>query len=159
MKVKKHWLPPAIFGSAVVTLALLLLIVGARSPYTHANLTPAFAARYNRTSEITVGSPQPIQVDPRLLNSQAGLAAQGKTLFIGLGCASCHGLKGQGGVYAPTIAGTDAATIAQRTSKGSGGMPIFSSLTDDELKALAAYLQSVLGSPTSSSERGSDSSK
>lgn len=150
MKVKNHWLPPATFGAVVVVLSVLLLTVGARSPYTHANLTPAFAAGYARTDEIIVGPPQPLGAKANPFNPQEDLAKQGETLFVGLNCAACHGLKGQGGVYAPTIVGTDAATIAQKTSKGPSGMPPFTGLSDDDVKALAAYLQSVIGSPSSS---------
>ncbi len=143
VQAKKHWLAPAGFGTLVIVLSLTLLTVGARSPYTHLNLSPGYASGYNRTAQSVVGAPQPVdasmvQVDPSL-----NLPQQGEMLFMGLDCASCHGARGQGGVFAPPIAGTDAKTIGQKTSTGPNGMPKFTGLTDQDLQALSAYLQIV----------------
>ncbi|MDE3102457.1 MAG: cytochrome c, partial [Chloroflexota bacterium] len=55
-----------------------------------------------------------------------------------------HGLRGQGGVVGPQIAGVGASTIADRVRNGVAGMPRFAnSLTDDDIAAIGAYLRSV----------------
>ncbi len=142
MNTRKNWLAPAIFAGLVVSLSVTLLTIGARSPYTHLNLTAGVMSDYNRTSQTLVGPPLPIQA-AGMVTGHGDLTQQGATLFTNLDCASCHGLKGQGGVFAPAVAGTDAATLAKKTEKGPGGMPAFAGLSDQDLKALAAYLQSV----------------
>jgi mono/diheme cytochrome c family protein len=142
-RFKIHWLSPGIFAGAVLIVSLTLLTVGARSPYTHFNLATSYAAGYSRTDQTVIGPPQPYTAQTKV-NPNADPASQGAVLFFQLNCASCHGLKGQGGIFAPAIAGIDAQTLASKTSKGSNQMPAFS-LTDDQVKALVAYLKSVLG--------------
>jgi mono/diheme cytochrome c family protein len=142
MRRRRHWLPPVLFGATVLCLSLTLLAIGARGPYTHSNLNVAYAAGYDRTHQTLVGAPEPVQRAASMGRSSSGdLAAQGQALFFGLECASCHGLKGQGGVYAPIISGTNAATLKQKTNEGPGGMTPFVGLTDQDLDALAAYLK------------------
>ncbi len=165
MKFKKHWLPPVIFGGAVMSLSLTLLAIGARSPYTHANLDSKYTSDYSRTTQTLVGPGLPLQAHAVSGNSSGGvgggsapavnsggpmsaphgdLTQQGMALFFGLDCASCHGLKGEGGVFAPIIAGVSATEIGTNTSAGPGAMPKFAGLTDQDLQALAAYLKSVV---------------
>ncbi len=138
---------PVIAGVAVPFLALLLLVIGARGPYTHSNLTPWFGFDYNRTPLGAVGQIAPFRgsaVD-RSEAQSPNLVVRGEALFVGQGCASCHGIRGQGGAVGPTIAGTEAATLREKTQKGPSGMPSFSpkDLTDEDIAAIAAYLQSV----------------
>jgi mono/diheme cytochrome c family protein len=165
MKFKKHWLPPVIFGAAVLSLTLTVLTIGARSPYTHANLDSKYTSDYSRTTQTLVGPSQPLQAHAVSGNSSGSvgggsgpavntggamsaphgdLTQQGQALFFGLDCASCHGLTGQGGVFAPIIQGVSATDIATNTSAGPGAMPKFAGLTDQDIQALAAYLKSVL---------------
>ena len=163
MKLKTHWLPPIFFGALVVSLSLTLLTIGARSPYTHANLDSSYTADYNRTTQTLVGPSQPLQAHVVSGNSGAvgggsgpavntggpmsaphgDLTQQGQALFFGLDCASCHGIKGEGGVFAPIIAGVSATEIQTNTQAGPGAMPKFAGLTDQDIQALAAYLKSV----------------
>ncbi len=136
---------PLAAGVAIPLLALLLLVVGARSPYTHSNLTPWFG--YTRTPLGFVGQVAPFSgsaIAPSEARSPS-LVLRGETLFVTRGCASCHGLRGQGGAVGPTIAGTGAATLRAKTQKGPSGMPSFSTkdLTNDDIAAIAAYLESV----------------
>ena len=151
MKLKRHWLPPVLFGAAVLSLSLTLLAIGARSPYTHSNLNLAYAEGYDRTAQTIVGPPQLVPRAALMAHeSPSGdLARRGKVLFFGLECASCHGLKGEGGVYAPVIAGSDPGTLATYTRKGPANMPVFEGLTDQDFEALAAYLHPVPKTPGS----------
>jgi len=151
MKLKRYWLPAALFGALVVSLSMTLLMVGARSPYTHNNLNLAYSSDYNRTTQTIVGQPQP-EERASLVGVQASsgdLLKDGQSLFFRLGCASCHGLTGQGGVFGPIIAGSDPGTLATYTSKGPAGMPVFAGLTEEDLKALAAYLAAATKPPES----------
>jgi mono/diheme cytochrome c family protein len=132
---------PTVLTVAVSGLALTLIVaVIARSPYTHGNLSPA---GYDRTEVVYLGEKLPMQRDAVAKDLRGDPAKQGQALFVGLNCAGCHGLKGQGGVFAPVIIRTDAATLASRTSKGQDGMPSYEGLTDQDLKAVLAYLKSV----------------
>ena len=44
-------------GVLLVCVALTILTIGARSPYTHANLSSGYDLRYERTDQILVGAP------------------------------------------------------------------------------------------------------
>ena len=144
------YLPVSFLGLGLVTFAaLVILMIGARSPYTHANLTTGYDPRYERTEQITVGE----QTDLAGLSHDARLAgadalARGGSLYVTQGCASCHALEGRGGIVGPKIAGIDHETIATRVRQGAVGMPKFSTtgLTDAEITDIAAYLGS-LGAP------------
>ncbi|HET6701824.1 MAG TPA: cytochrome c [Gemmatimonadaceae bacterium] len=142
------WYRPLSF----VVLALVLfaglgiLMIGARSPYTHSNLAVGFDPRYDRTSQILVGADafftglgrdaEPASADP---------ATRGAALFVTQGCASCHALGGGGGPVGPRIVGIDEETIAARVRQGPLGMPRFSpaGLTDAEIADIATYLRSL----------------
>ncbi|MBI4494036.1 MAG: cytochrome c [Chloroflexi bacterium] len=130
----------------VSSLAVGLLAIGARSPYTHANLLPRFDPRYVRTEQALVGLPAQyrgagLEAPPP---ASGGLAARGRVLLVGKGCAACHGLEGRGGVVGPTIVGFNALELRAKTDKGPGGMPAYRSgeLADADLEAIAAYLKS-----------------
>ena len=142
-----QYLVPALFGLLVLVLSVTLLTVFARSPYTHANLDSAYSDGYSRTQQVTVGTPVPYAPPSAAKKpaKSAGPVVVGRQLFTANNCASCHGQSGQGGTFAPPIAGFDAATLKQRTHAGPGGMPAYSGqqLTPDQLDAIAAFLQSV----------------
>lgn len=131
----------------VVTAAIAILAVGARSPYTHGNLAAAYDARYERTQQIVVGESQDFAgVSPSSATSGDTAVARGEALYVSEGCATCHGLAGRGAPVAPPIAGTKLSTLTQRVHEGPAGMPRFSSdaLTDAQLADIEAYLQSVV---------------
>lgn len=142
MKTRKNWIAPAIFAGLVVSLSIMLLTIGARSPYTHLNVTAGVVSGYDRTSQTLVGPPQPIKAAAMAMGT-GDPTQQGAALFMNLDCASCHGLKGEGAVIAPVIAGAPATLIQQKTTSGPGGMPKFEGLSDQDIKALAAFLLSV----------------
>ncbi len=75
---------------------------------------------------------------------------KGEALFA-VGCASCHGLNGEGGSEAPSLVGVGAAAVDFQV--GTGRMPLSrpgaqalqkeSAYTDDEIASLAAYVASL----------------
>ncbi len=142
---KKNLIFPSFIGAAVLLIALTLLIIGARSPYTHVNLDEGFDPTYTRTDQTLVGDPIPFV--------GAGLAAprasdpveRGEQLFVTQGCASCHGLDGRGAIIGPPIAGTKADKLRAKMLAGPKGMPAYApnAATDEDLAAMAAYLDAM----------------
>lgn len=141
------YLPVSFVVLGLVTLAaFVILMIGARSPYTHANLAEGFDSRYDRTGQILVGADtvfaglsrdaSPAGSDP---------VTRGASLYVTAGCASCHALEGRGGPVGPRIVGVDRETIAQRVRQGPVGMPRFSTagLTDAEISDVTTYLRSL----------------
>lgn len=131
----------------VVFAALVILMIGARSPYTHANLVTGYDPGYVRTDQIVVGPGEPYEgISPASLTGDA--VADGTRLFVTKGCVACHALGARGGVVGPAIAGTDAATVLKKVRKGPSGMPQYSpeTLSDEEVAAIAAYLATLAGS-------------
>ncbi len=90
--------------------------------------------------------------------------ARGKSLYLGNGCAACHGLEGDGtGPVGRTLSppprnfrvaaafrnGADEAAIAQTLATGipnGGAMPLYAHLTNAERRALALYILSFRSS-------------
>jgi len=131
-------------GVLLVCVALTLLTIGARSPYTHANLGSGYDLRYERTDQILVGAPS----DFRGLNQNARPAGtdpieRGAALYVTKGCVTCHAIEGRGGVVGRPIVGADEETITQRVRRGPTGMPEFSTavLADEEIRDIVAYLR------------------
>jgi mono/diheme cytochrome c family protein len=80
--------------------------------------------------------------------SSTGDVANGKRLFMTVGCYQCHGTTGAGGGFAgPKLAPNPPplAAVAAKLRTSSGRMPVFSEgvLTDSEIADIYAYLQSV----------------
>ena len=133
-------------GVLLVSAALTILTIGARSPYTHANLGSGYDPRYDRTAQIGVTDDAAFagfSSDTSAGNQDQ--IAHGASLYVTKGCVTCHALEGRGGPVGPPIAGTSAAAIEHRTRVGSGGMPRFGQqgLTADEITAIAAFLNSL----------------
>ena len=123
----------------------LIAIVIARSPYTHGNLSPE---GYHRTEIAYLGQEDPYEglplADPRL--AQTGdPVANGRALFLRYGCASCHGLKGQGQAVGKDLGKAGSEEISQKVRQGPKTMPVFqtSVLSDSDLQELIAFLQSI----------------
>ena len=141
----KNLLLPAFIGAAVLGLALTLLAIVARSPYTHDNLDFNIDPRYTRTDQTVVGAPIPFgngRLAIPLADDQIEL---GKQLFVADNCASCHRLEGRGGVVGPSILGTTTKKLRTTTHIGPKGMPAYKdgALSDADLNAIAAYLDSI----------------
>ena len=128
--------------------ALVLLTIGARSPYTHANLAPRYDDRYDRTVQIVVGEVADLELGGQGAGGAAA-ADRGAALYVTAGCAGCHSLEGRGGTVAKAIAGVDQALLIRRVRGGTSGMPVFSpsALTDEEVAEIAAYLGSLGAAP------------
>ncbi len=141
----KNMLLPAFIGAAVLVIALTLLTIVARGPYTHSNLNPGFDPRYTRTEQTFVGAPVPFTGDGLAVSQASDQVEYGKQLFITKDCATCHGIDGRGGIVGPPIVGTKADKLRSKTSVGPKGMPAYASgaLTDEQLAAIAAYLNAM----------------
>ena len=146
--MRRFSVPPGpIVGMVVMSgLAFMLIaVIVARSPYTHANLSPA---GYDRTEISYVDEEYPFEglglAKPRL--ARTGDAVQdGQLLFFAYGCASCHGLKAQGGVVGPGITDASPLEVRRALSQGPKGMPSFttSGITDEQTASIVAWLQSL----------------
>jgi len=141
------YLPVSFFVLGLVTFAaLVILMIGARSPYTHANLATGYDPLYQRTEQILVGTPADLAgLSPDAQLAGADALARGASRYVTQGCASCHALEGRGGLVGPRLVGIDVETITTRVREGPVGMPRFSTagLTDAEIADIAAYLQSL----------------
>jgi mono/diheme cytochrome c family protein len=140
---------PTIAGMWVVAVPATLIGIILFGPYTHGNLAAEYQPAYVRTEQIVV-SPATPYGGPGLDSSVAlseDPVTRGSQLLVARGCATCHGLDGQGGPVGVRLTGLDASTLRMTTSMGPHGMPQFSSdsLTDDDLAAIVAYLNAKGG--------------
>ncbi len=138
---------PALIALVVALLPTTLLAIGFAGPLTHENLVARFDPSYNRSDQNTVGPPPPLP--PAHQGAQTAgtsLVERGKALMVSQGCAACHGLEGRGGAVGPPILGFASSKFRLRTRKGPGGMPAYDqgALTDDDLAAIEAYLDSLV---------------
>lgn len=140
------FLVPRLIAVVVVVFSLTLLTIGARSPYTHANLQPGPDPGYVRTGQIPVGPAEPYGgIGSAGERTDGDPVVEGARLFVTQGCAACHALEGRGGAVGPPIAGTDAETLQEKVRMGPSGMPRYSeeSLSEEEIAAISAYLRSL----------------
>jgi mono/diheme cytochrome c family protein len=137
---------PIVFVALISGLALGLIVgVVARSPETHANVRPL---GYDRTPISYVGEDIPYE-GIGLADDQGAAdpdpVARGRIEFFRYGCATCHGLAGQGGVVGPHLDLEDLFLDEFRPALRSGpaGMPAFSEgvLADDDLRSIYAFLK------------------
>ena len=84
--------------------------------------------------------------------ADASMAALGKRLFLTEAappCAICHSLKHAGaeGAIGPSLdeLKPDAARVKKAIRNGIGQMPAFESLTDQQVDALARYVEEATG--------------
>jgi mono/diheme cytochrome c family protein len=133
---------PAFIGSAVLLLALTLLTIVARGPYTHSNLNAAYDPGYARTTQMFLGTPIPLPGGMLAVPRASDPVQLGKQLFVVDGCASCHGLDAKSGIIGPPIAGKKVDELRLKTHVGPLGMPAYAegALSDADLAAIAAYL-------------------
>jgi len=145
--MRRRSVPPGPILGAIMMSGLaftLIAVVIARSPYTHGNLRPE---GYDRTDIIYLGEEHPFEgiglADPGLA-STGDPAQDGRALFFGYGCASCHGLKGQGAAVGKDLSKSDAEEISKEVRRGPKTMPSFdpSVLSDVDLEKLIAFLKS-----------------
>ena len=140
---------PLIAAVWVVVVPATLIGIILFGPYTHGNLATEYQSAYIRTQQIVIGTPTAYE-GPGL---DAGVAVsndpveRGEQLLVGKGCATCHGISGEGGPVGVPLSGIDASRMRMITSTGSHGMPQFdaSRLSDEDLSAIAAYIASKGG--------------
>jgi mono/diheme cytochrome c family protein len=85
-------------------------------------------------------------------NAPAGDAANGKRVYLAMGCYTCHGRAGQGGAMnypAPALAQTQLPVEALRAfvRAGPNDMPAYveSQLSDKDVADIHAFLRSLPG--------------
>ena len=148
MRAGSRRVPPGPILGAVMMSGLAVTLIGviiARSPYTHANLSPR---GYDRTEIVYVGDEHAFEglglADPRRATT-GDPVADGRALFFQYGCAACHGLKGQGGAVGKEIADAEPAKIVRRVRSGPKTMPEFSTseVSEADLEKLIKYLEST----------------
>ncbi len=130
-------------GMAILAITIIGVVV-ARSPYTHDNL--ASAAGYTRTNVAYIGETY-LFGGMLLKNPEAAqtgnVVGDGGLLFFQYGCASCHGINGQGGAVGKDLRGDSPLKIRTKVRDPSKGMPAYSSnsLSDADMEKLIAFLQ------------------
>ena len=141
----RNMLLPAFIGTAVLLIAVTLLTIVVRSPYTHSNLNAGFDLGYTRTEQMVVGPPVPFGAGELAVPRASDPVVLGKQLFVVDGCAACHGLDGRGGIIAPSVVGTTTEKLRVKTQVGPQGMPAYApgALRDEDLAAIAAYLDAM----------------
>lgn len=143
-------IPPGPIVGAIMMAGLaftLIAVIIARSPYTHGNLR---AEGYDRTEIVYVGEETPFEglsLADLDAASTGNPVIDGRTLFFGFSCASCHGLTGRGAVVGEDLDTSDIspAEFLRKVRKGPKGMPAFIEevLSDEEAEKLYAFLDSV----------------
>ncbi|HZR24669.1 MAG TPA: cytochrome c [Vicinamibacterales bacterium] len=81
---------------------------------------------------------------------QPANADRGKRAFMEYYCYSCHGTDGQGGAGPRLVVGESPDRLIRYVRKPTGGnMPAYTSksISDEDLRAIHAYLRSIKPSP------------
>jgi mono/diheme cytochrome c family protein len=123
----------------------LIGVILARSPYTHHNLEPE---GYDRTELGSLDETPPFDTlrlaDPELANT-GDPVRDGRALFFGNECASCHGLNARGALVGGELDIDEFADLLKDVRRGPKGMPSFVEevLSDEDVEDLFAFLESV----------------
>lgn len=161
-----RYLVPVAGAVAVAGLAALLIVQVVWRPWsdidrswrTHLNLSEAVPPGYSRSPAAYVGGEGGLmaawQPDP----ATATLGPEGRRLYVARGCASCHGLDAQGGLFGRPLAGLAVREVVEEVRAPSGRMPPYSArdLDDRELEQIAAYLRSLGSLGDRTPERGAE---
>jgi ubiquinol-cytochrome c reductase cytochrome b subunit len=151
-KMRAGGMPPVkATGTDLEALVAYLESLGSPAPVPPAATTPSPGTPSSTAAP--VASRQGAQTASQPAMNE--LESRGKVVFTAHRCAECHGSDGAGGsAAAPALAGAGArlapalvtAMLQHPTGRMQrGGMPPIS-LSDDELKALAAYIGYISGS-------------
>ena len=154
-----RWIPVATFwiplGLVLVLLSLPWLDRSVhRHPLRRPVVTSATIAFLTVTGFLTYkGTRAPLPPAPGRVRPEAAglspLALEGLEVYARAGCSACHTIDGQGGSAGPDLSRVGQSrseewlvryTRDPRSTNPSAEMPPFSELTDEELRALAAYL-------------------
>lgn len=155
------WLPPTrvpLLAAGGVFAGLLVIVVqGTLRPWadstyayeTHFNFA-GVTPEYGRTNTSMVGAtPAPLEGWVPAAGVEADAEDIGRVNYVAFGCASCHGMRGEGLPAGPPIAGDDARRTATLTRKGPGNMPYYDEvhLVAARMDAIGAYLQALPAAP------------
>jgi mono/diheme cytochrome c family protein len=145
--MNRSFIIPSIAAAWVVAVPATLIGIVLFGPYTHGNLATDYQPAYVRTEQIVIAPPG-AYAGPGLDSSIAlsdEPVQRGAQLMVAKGCATCHGLTGEGGPVGVPLQKVDATTARMMTSMGANGMPQFSTetLSDEDLSAILAYVNSV----------------
>lgn len=79
--------------------------------------------------------------------SKISVLERGRTVFLEVGCASCHGDDASGTVIAPGLPGHNELQVRRQVRGPIGVMPVFGrdSLSPEDLDAMVAYIESLEG--------------
>jgi len=135
--VVARWGAPATYVAVVCIVGLTLVAILTRSPDTRANFQ-ASPERYHRTA---LGS---FDGTDQYTGLRENLGTDPQTIYVGAGCAGCHGLRGEGGAVAPSIWEDGLKTVTDAVREGPPqGMPAFGPdrLTDAQIEAIVAFLK------------------
>ncbi len=137
---------PLLGLAAIMIMAIVAIANIIRSP--HHNLNEPEG--YDRTDVATLGEPSPYErislADPAAITGDP--FTDGRALFFGYDCASCHGLTGQGATVAEDDLDTSdisPSEFLRELRKGPKGMPAFieEALSDEEAERLYAFLDTI----------------
>ncbi len=133
-----RWGAPVTYLSAVVVIGLTLIAILGRSPDTRSNFQDS-PQGYDRTELAVIGRED--QFDGFVTD----IGSTGKEIYFGAGCASCHGLRGEGGVVGPDIQKKNLEDMLDAVRAGEHGMPFFRDerLSDEQIGALTEYLNGL----------------
>ncbi len=69
--------------------------------------------------------------------------------YVGFGCASCHGIEGQGTASGPPVAGSSARRVMTLIRQGPGGMPAYTPihLNDTQQERIASFVSGLPEAP------------
>ena len=142
-------LVPVSGAVAIVAVASVLIVGITLRPWastdsgwrTELNLLHTAPDDYHRTALTTV------EDEPSLESwrTRGGLLqttpdGQGSLPYVGYGCASCHGLQGQGGPVGDDLSDASPSDVRKALKKGPKGMPQFDFLSAEEVEALVSFL-------------------
>jgi mono/diheme cytochrome c family protein len=113
---------------------------------------PATEAAPTETTTTETTATETTTTEPTTTTEAAGDPVAGKVVFTGAsGCTGCHTLADAGatGTVGPNLDETTPSydKAVERVTNGKGGMPSFSSsLSEQQIQDVAAYVSSVAGS-------------
>ena len=146
-----RYIAPAAFTLAVLGVGLTLILVVTLRPWssansgydTHLNFRDGVPDDYVRTDAAWVDDEaKSLGWEP---SGSAAIGDNDKALFVGAGCAGCHGLQGTGGIVGPNILAQTDEDFTERVRFGPYGMPAAdtTALPDGHVAMLIDYLRQI----------------
>lgn len=148
---RKSWAGPAAEGAlvlAVVGMLFVAALAGFLVGRGSADDDDSPAATETQATEQTATEGATTEAaTTEATETEGGENADGAAVFASAGCGGCHtfGPANSNGTVGPKLDGIDLSKdeIAQQVRNGGGGMPPFGdSLSDDEIDAVADYVES-----------------